>query len=111
VAKKRKKPVALSPRWWRADENKVHESLISVVQRLVSNDTRRPWLELCRQAYVDEPISETVRTETGFYRADMRTRWPALRSGVDATHAKLAPVHVRPEVLTIDGDWDLSNAA
>jgi hypothetical protein len=112
VAKKRKRESRLkSRRWWLAEEGCVHECLLDVVHRLVTNDTRRPWLELQRQLYVDEQPSQSVRDESGFFRPDMRTRWPALRSGCDTVHSKLGPDHARPEVHTIDGDWELSNAA
>lgn len=102
-------------RWWLAEDN-VHEPLVSLVEYLVENGSgRRTWLEAMEAIYLDEPLVDTMRSsvnDLGYdWPEETRTRWPALRSGVDAVHSKIAQSHPRPVFLTTDGDWDLQNRA
>lgn len=64
---------------------------------------------------LDEPLdSEQLSDITSLHYGwseHQRTVWPALRSGCDAVHSKIAQSHPRPIFLTTDGDWDLQNQA
>jgi hypothetical protein len=90
----------------------VHKALFGLSEQLIqSAGTRRTWLEAMRATYLDEPLSPTMRglfdTMHYGYSDEKRVRWPALRSGVDAVHSKIAKTHPRPQFLTTDGDWQL----
>jgi len=65
--------------------------------------------------YLDQPLTAQMAGELETLHYDwpeqMRTKWPALRSGVNAVHNKIAKSQARPVFLTVDGDWDLQNRA
>lgn len=68
-----------------------------------------------RAVYLDEPLTPAMRTAFDdlcyAWPEEHRTRWPALRSGTDAVHSKIAKTHPRPVFLTTDGDYTLQTTA
>lgn len=90
----------------------MHAPLVSLVTQIVNaGGTRRTWLEAMRATYLDEPLTPNMvglfeQMHYG-YSDEKRVRWPALRSGCDAVHSKIAKTHPRPQFLTTGGDWGL----
>lgn len=93
------------------DDDEVGSSIVAIVEDLLTkSNTRRALLECWRCMYIDEPMPDGAPADTAFERG-MRTRWPALRSGVDSVHSRIAKSRPRVQVLTIDGDYELSTRA
>ena len=102
----------LDRRWWMLeDDDEIGSSLVKLVEELMQKShERRCLLEAWRCMYVDEPMPSDAPASAAFERS-MRTRWPALRSGVDSIHSRIAKSRPRVQVVTIDGDYELQTRA
>lgn len=90
------------------DETEAAESIVGLVSTLAANDSgRRDFYNAMGRLYRDKAISGSW----DHLRGDRLQRWPALRSGISATHSRIAKSHPAPRAITEDGPREAQKRA
>jgi hypothetical protein len=102
-----------SGQWWRAPEERQHEYLRPLIDRIDSADRgRRERLVRYARLYGNREIRGLAADEwQQEYGADTRLRYNLVRSVVQSWTAKIAKMRPRPLFLTVAGDYSLQRRA
>jgi hypothetical protein len=91
-------------RWWQRSDCEPHEVVYEIARRLEDTDTRRADNRRLRDLYADE-------AEGGFAKQTSCRRDNVVANAIDAVHSRLSKNRPRPWVVTIGGDFDLTERA
>lgn len=92
-------------RWWQRDDVEPHEVVFAIARKLFDDSPRRAENRRLRDLYADEQPADQLGQPQACRRDNV------VSNAVNAVHSRLSKNRPRPWVVTVGGDYDLTERA